>query len=877
MPGTKEELSFSIKTGLKNIIGKDLITDEYIAVFELVKNSYDAQAQNVTIVFEDNRIIIADDGKGMSKNDLEHKWFAVAYSAKKDGTEDDEEEIENEDDKWNENDESRESYRDKIKVKRFYAGAKGIGRFSCDRLGKNLILKTRARDANIISQVDINWLKFEKDAKLDFNKVKVPYESYPAAGSGVNFPNNAQNGTILEISGLSFPWEREKIKSLKHSLEKLINPFSETNVFTITIACEKYREIDESGFDEKKKPILDRDKINGPVKNSILDILNLKTTQIDIDFKDITIETKLIDRGTQVYRIKEPNHYAPLLNNLKINLYFLNRTAKVNFTRLMGIEPINYGSVFLFKNGFRVQPYGNTGDDSWGLDFRAQQGYNRFLSSRELFGRVDIITEEFEQFKEVSSRDGGLVETFGSAQLLEAFKEIGLKRLERYVVGVLWGEAFIRKKYFNTDSEGKKLRDNLLATDKDSEDYSKAKANLGSKIDFIQLMKSLADNKEIEIVEYDKNLVDLVNDNLEEVQPKFIKDLEKIAESTGDDDLKEKIFLTEQNYRNLLAEKEAAEKRAQEEETKRKAAEETARREEERRRRAEEKARREEEKRREAELATERKEKERYKAQVERLLAEQKAKEEKEKREREEEKNKDLNEKLSLEKQKNTYLSATRKTLSGEDAEQLVHSIDLYVGNASTHFEALFNRIDSFDLKTKEDLYFIKSNLDRALKVSQIIIKSNFDYKSAKHKVDLSKYIEEYVKDSALSRKDKLSVEISNSASHNALISTIDIDIIIDNLVSNSVKAGATKISIDLSKNDDKLVMDYYDNGRGLPDIFLRNQDEIYNLGTRESQEKGSGIGMYDIYTRITALKGSISILGNNLKLKGAGFQLTFK
>ena len=108
----------------------------------------------------------------------------------------------------------------------------------------------------------------------------------------------------------------------------------------------------------------------------------------------------------------------------------------------MGIESKNYGSVFLFKNGFRVQPYGNKGDDSWGLDFRLQQGYNRFISSRDLFGRVDIITNDIEQFKEVSSRDGGLVETAGFNQLKEIFEKKAHRRLERYVVGVLWGEAF---------------------------------------------------------------------------------------------------------------------------------------------------------------------------------------------------------------------------------------------------------------------------------------------------------------------------------------------------------------------------------------------------------------------------------------------------
>ncbi len=76
-------LTFDIKTGMKNIIGRDLITDDFIAIYELVKNSYDAYASYVQITFDDDEIVIADNGKGMSKSDLVEKWFAVAYSAKK--------------------------------------------------------------------------------------------------------------------------------------------------------------------------------------------------------------------------------------------------------------------------------------------------------------------------------------------------------------------------------------------------------------------------------------------------------------------------------------------------------------------------------------------------------------------------------------------------------------------------------------------------------------------------------------------------------------------------------------------------------------------------------------------------------------------------
>jgi len=82
------ELNFRISAALKNIIGKELITDDFIAVFELVKNSFDAHASDVEIVFEgfktaSPKIVIKDNGKGMNYDDLINKWLFVAYSAKK--------------------------------------------------------------------------------------------------------------------------------------------------------------------------------------------------------------------------------------------------------------------------------------------------------------------------------------------------------------------------------------------------------------------------------------------------------------------------------------------------------------------------------------------------------------------------------------------------------------------------------------------------------------------------------------------------------------------------------------------------------------------------------------------------------------------------
>ena len=79
---------FRVSSALKSIIGGELITDDFIAVFELVKNSFDAHAENVEVRFENLKEPTRsnnhhqDDGKGMTESDLKEKWLHVAYSAK---------------------------------------------------------------------------------------------------------------------------------------------------------------------------------------------------------------------------------------------------------------------------------------------------------------------------------------------------------------------------------------------------------------------------------------------------------------------------------------------------------------------------------------------------------------------------------------------------------------------------------------------------------------------------------------------------------------------------------------------------------------------------------------------------------------------------
>ena len=276
-------LHFKISSALKDLVGKDLITSDNVAIFELVKNAYDAYATHVIITFDDNKITIADNGKGMSLSDLKEKWLFLGFSAKKDGTEDIQ-------------DQKQKSYRDKIK--RYYAGAKGIGRFSCDRLGRFLTITTKTQETNQAEQISVDWAKFEVDQKIEFANINVDHRSL--SGS-YGFPNQSLHGTIIEITELhenDTPWTRKHLLELKRSLQKLINPYSETNDFVIEIVCDREREEDIKKLQDGSG--YDREIVNGPLKDSIIEILKLKTTQIYVRVENGFIYMTLTDRGVGI-------------------------------------------------------------------------------------------------------------------------------------------------------------------------------------------------------------------------------------------------------------------------------------------------------------------------------------------------------------------------------------------------------------------------------------------------------------------------------------------------------------------------------------------------------------------------------------------------
>lgn len=472
---------FKTNVLLKNIVGKDLINDDKIAVLELVKNSYDAGAKEVDLYFRNlvptksgkgspvltakhngkqgqvvdlkPEILIVDNGSGMTRNDVMQKWLNIAFSQKK--------------------------YEPK-KGRRVMAGNKGVGRFSCDRLGKQLDLYSRTQGGDVI-HLSVDWTEFEIENKpnLVIQKIPVTLEksNLEQVRSITELPNWSK-GTILHIQGLRSIWGKDAILKLRAYLERLFNPNQafETERFKLELIAPDF-----AAYDLDAPP---HEKINGPVNNEIFQKLNFKTTNIEstIDDDGKLITTVLTHDGNEVYRVIEKNEFLQL-KGVKVVIYYLNPYKKTYFRKQTSLDPVQFGSIFLFINGFRIPPYGDRGNDWLGLDVRKTQGTTRYIATRDVIGRIEIDDLD-NTFQVISSREG-IVKNRAAAQLDPFYMKAHL-RLESFVVqGLGWDSVpeYVRKQLRSTDGTFKWNENNEEYLESDSQKASRIGENLLSILD----------------------------------------------------------------------------------------------------------------------------------------------------------------------------------------------------------------------------------------------------------------------------------------------------------------------------------------------------------------------------------------------------------
>jgi hypothetical protein len=374
---------------LISLLGDELISDEPVAVVELVKNAYDADAKNVSVTFETNdsgtpvRLVIKDDGIGMDLATVMSGWLEPGTVLKKQS--------------------------DRSPGGRLYQGAKGVGRFAAARLGDALILETRKKGTTRVVTVLLEWGRFDDDSYLD--DVDIAYETTDSSQQA--------EGTTLTIEGLQNrkSWERDDLKRLHDRLSRLISPFDEVKDFRIDLQIPGYPEFtgEVEPHDLTKKP---KYRLVGTVsKDGVL------SAEFEVDGKNqksykahpLGAKDELVGCGAFDFDVRAWDRDRPGLAP-----YML--TYDKNITDIRNILDA-YCGVSIYRDGFRVHPYGEVGDDWLGLDNRSRQNPTTHFAKNQVIASIKTSRGGNPELKDRTTREG-LVHNFSYDQLVDWFKRV---------------------------------------------------------------------------------------------------------------------------------------------------------------------------------------------------------------------------------------------------------------------------------------------------------------------------------------------------------------------------------------------------------------------------------------------------------------------
>lgn len=374
-------MRFSVDAGVIDRLGTELVARQETAVSELVKNSYDADAVKVTLKFEDSdsiggTLFIDDDGLGMTKNQLINGFMRISST-----------------------DKLRNPLSERYKRKR--AGQKGIGRFAVQRLGEKLTITTQTLNDDFALVLTIDWNKYQGDKDLSNITNKI-----------ISVPKRKEEGTTLKIEGLKDRWSQAAIKRIYRYVSAIIQPFPLSEQKE-NITNEE--DIIDPGFKTVFKKIEnDRSIIIADESKMIYDHA-LAEIEGWIDNNGLGIYSVISDKlGIEEYGEigSDPDDMSVPFSELKkvrFKAYYFVYSAglipKMHETSIKKLARTS-GGIRLYRNGFRVLPYGEPGNDWLKLD---QSVTRRSIlpvhGNNNFFGFVEL-TDKEGRFNETSSREG---------------------------------------------------------------------------------------------------------------------------------------------------------------------------------------------------------------------------------------------------------------------------------------------------------------------------------------------------------------------------------------------------------------------------------------------------------------------------------------
>ena len=422
---------FSIDAKTLIHLGRDSIKDHTTALIELVKNSYDADAIDVDVDVmckNGNDIIrVADNGFGMTNQQLLNNWLRIGFSDKK---------------------KSKHSQSGRRKT-----GEKGIGRISTDRLGVNLELKTKTIQDGIIG-LKVNWDDFEKEGKDVFD-----IEIEITKPDSINVPLKkgviSDTGTEIIINKLRQSWTLNNIQNLFYELSALTPPFNEVTDFSVNLKndiSQTYSKRVDSNFFQAAEIELTAiyEGKGSEIYYSIKDKYHETEITETIEWKQVLSDLPKRDLPTD---LNEDLSLGPVRIKL---LFFLREAASILGTELKLVDLRSFldnnAGIKIYRDNFAVRPYGFP-DAQFGSDWlelgdrksRNPAGIGRgeeyMINPNQIVGAVFIERDANPKLTDSASREGLVVnESFdelatlvkASILMLEAHRAKIYPELEKF-------------------------------------------------------------------------------------------------------------------------------------------------------------------------------------------------------------------------------------------------------------------------------------------------------------------------------------------------------------------------------------------------------------------------------------------------------------